>query len=329
MSRGAFDAAQWQTAWLLLAQPNYYHLGLAKRLIKGFRKPGGVAVSSASPDGTITSDLVGKYANRLFQFIPESLTASGNQSWPQIYPSPGFGDIPISLAGRDTELTSVRHPFAGGGCIPRRRRRRLDTWYAQSRRKLDVLHIAEPVARILEILEGGEELIRRDQPMLVLELAAAEEIGALAAYLEQRDYLLLDSALQPVVSGFSHEADLVSSLTETVFLALPKEFIEGNGLVKALWPNDKRLTSHPRWQEAVTAGFTREARNSKVGFAGRPRSNFHYPFNSQLICEGLYPAEGDDDRSWRWLGPKTSARVRLSRPTAGHYRLVIRIIGAA
>lgn len=324
-----FNDDVWSTSCLVLSQKNYHHSGLVQRLVKNAATPSGNAISSAHPNGQMANFLMGRYESRYFQFIPEALTLNGGQSWASTYHSPGFGEIPVSLANRNTDVCADRHPFAGSVGLSRRRNRRLDTYYADSNKRLDFLHIAEPTPRIINILCGGEELIKHNQPILVFEYTLADELISLATYLEQIGYFLFDSTLRVVDVMSSHCVSFGALQTESLFVGLPKTFVEGGRLIKALWPNDKRLAMHHCWQDAIIAGLAREARHGGIRFDARPSMSQHYPFNDKLICEGFYPAEYENEHSWRWLGPKPSASIRLARPSAGCYQLMFGVIGIA
>lgn len=318
--------SHWSMTCLAFAQLHYHHYGLLVRFLGMMTTPTGIAISSAIHERPIVNYLVEQYADRCFQFLPESLANSVNANWTDIYPCVGFGNIPVSLANRDTEASTTQHPFTDGGGVSLNRFRRLDG-FIDSKRQLDVLHIAEPSSRILDILAGSQALISRDQPILIIEVNGLVNIVELARSLEALNYQLLDSLLLPVVDDENHGIPAAVE-TETCFLGLSKTFLQANGLAKAFWPKDAYLTNHQDWQQALVAGFTREARNGGIRFGSYPPTRNHYPFNDQLLCKGFYPTEHDGGHAWRWLGPKPSASVWLPQPRAGHYRLELVVIGA-
>lgn len=320
------DRSHWTTACLIFVQPNYHHHGLLLRFLEAMSTTTGIAISSAIHELPIVNFLVAHYTDRLFQFPPESLVESIATEWAKVYPCAGFGDIPVSLSNRDTEASAIQHPFTGDCGISRSRFRRLDS-LVDSKRYVDILHIAEPASRILDILAGSQTIISRDQPALIFEVNGLGNIAELARSLETQNYLLLDSSLLPVVADENHGIHAAVE-TETCFLGLSKAFLQENGLAKALWPNYMHLAKHQDWQRALIAGFSREVRNGGIRFGSHSPTRYRYPFNEQLLCKGFYPTEHQDQIDWRWLGPKPSASVWLPKPRAGSYRLELIIIGA-
>ncbi|MDV6344901.1 hypothetical protein [Nitrosomonas sp. Is37] len=318
--------SHWNMACLVFAQPNYHHLGLLFRFLEIIATPTGIAICSAINDNPIENYLAENYANRCFQFPPESQVNSVAAEWTNIYPCAGFGDVPVVLANRDTEASTIESPFRGNRSAARVRFRRLDGLVG-SERHVDIIHIAEPASRALDILEGSQAIILRDQPVMVIEINGLSNIVELARGLEALNFMLLDSLLLPVVDVESCNIH-ASVETETYFLGMPKMFLEENGLTKAFWPKDIYLAKHKDWQQALFSGFIREIRNGGIRFGFQPQTRYHYPFNDQLLCKGFYPAEYQEGHVWRWLGPKPSASIWIPKPLAGTYRFELVVIGA-
>lgn len=318
--------SHWNLACLVFTQPNYHHHGLLIRLLEIIATPTGIAISSAIHDSSIVNYLIDNYAERCFQFLPKSQVNSVAAMWTNVYPCAGFGDIPVLLGNRDTEVLTIQSPFSGNCGVTRGRFRRLDG-FVGSERRVNIIHIAESTSRILDILEGSQDIISRDQPILVFEVSGSSNIVELARGLEALNFMLLDSLLLPVVDV--ENCDIYASVeTETCFLGMPKMFLEENGLTKAFWPKDAYLAKHKDWQRALLSGFIREIRNGGMRFGSQPQTRYHYPFNDQLLCKGFYPAEYQGEHVWRWLGPKPSATVWIPKPQAGTYRLELVVIGA-
>ena len=318
--------SHWAMTCLIFSQANYTHMGLCFRFLKSITSSTGIAISSAIHTSLIPEYLVEHFGNRCFQFLPESLANTVKADWQNIYLYPGFGDIPVSIANRDTYVLSSQHPFSGCHITSQRRIRKLDD-FIDSNRRVEILHIAEPVFRVLDILAGSQVLISRDQPALLIEVNASGNIADLALYLEKLNYVLLDSSLQPVLNDQNQNIHATTE-TETFFLGLSNTFLQLNGLPRAFWPKNIQLANHNDWQRALIAGFTKEARSGGIQFGKSLPVKHHYKFNDQLLCQGFYTTEQDNGHEWRWLGPKPSASIWFAKPQPGRYSLKLSVIGA-
>lgn len=319
------DRAQWALTCLAFAQHDYHQHGLLFRLLHSKLRSTGIAISSAIQGGVVSKYLIENLTTRCFQFVPESMSTSLGTRWTDIYPYAGFDEIPISLSNRDTEVSTVRHPFMGTNWQGMRRFRRLDSFYGGSKRPIDFLHIGEPISRVIDILIGGKALLARDQPLLIIETQESNNIFDLVGTLKNFNYMLFDSSLQVISDCQNHSVNFTAE-TETCFLALSKSFVEQNGLIKSFWPKDIHLANRRDWQQALVIGLTREARRGGIRFVPPSPARRRYSIGKGLRCEGFYPTEYQGEQEWRWLGPRPSASIFLPTPSVGVYKLALYVL---
>lgn len=308
---------------LILSQPGYHHRGLVQRFITQVLKAGGAAVSSAPENNILGKRLEIDYGPRLFQFSPKSIERHSRKISQFTYKYPAFDTIPTSLSFRDTDIKSECHPFVSAMHFQKHRNRRLDAYFIHP---LDLIHVAEPLSRALEILAGAESLIQKNQPTLIIECLAQDNLNLLESKLSQLNYLLLDSNFQQVETTAKGDNCWHPAQTETLFVGLPRKFVEGGGLTATLWPYSNVHKSMRTWRQQLADQFLLEARNGGIQFSHKANTHIRYKFDEQIVCEGLYPPERSENTVWRWLGPRPSAKIRLPRPAAGHYKLEFAIL---
>lgn len=308
---------------LILSQPGYHHRGLVLRFITQTLKSGGTAVSSAPENNILGKRLEINYGPRLFQFSPISIARHINKGYQFTYKYPAFDTIPTSLSLRDTDIKLECHPFGSTMHFQKHRNRRLDSCHTHP---LDLLHVAEPPSRVLEILAGAESLIKKNQPALIIECLTQDHLNLLESKLSHLNYLLLDSNFQHVETTAKEDDCWYPAQTETLFIGLPRKFVESGGLAVTLWPYLKGQKSTRTWKQQLSDQLLLEARNGGVQFSEKPNTYIRYKFDEQIVCEGLYPPERSENTVWRWLGPRPSAKIQLPRPTAGHYKLELAIL---
>ena len=47
-----------------------------------------------------------------------------------------------------------------------------------------------------------------------------------------------------------------------------------------------------------------------------------------ICCNDCYPMESNDEKSWRWLGPRARSRLGVSCPLPGNYSFTVNAIGS-
>lgn len=306
----------WALSCLAYGQKNFHHWGLILRLVLGYQSQSGIAITSSAANNYFIRKISANYLNRIFEFTSQAIAISRGEK-------ERLGIIETILSDRDTDLIGIASPLDENRVHVKNRK--IDTLFPRSSSRVDLMHIAEPAQRALEVIAGASEILNRDRPLIVLEHYDLADTKLLDEFFCKRNYVLLDSTFAPV--AFEQNKFSSSTSTETYFIAAHHDFFSASGILTCLWPRGNYWSSNYEWQENLLACFSREARNGGIKFVGSISETTIYKFDDTIECEGFYAAEGDERNVWRWLGPRPDAKILLPNQGEGNYCVKLTVSG--
>jgi len=190
---------------------------------------------------------------------------------------------------REVHPSPLWRGFAGETLLRAGKLRRLDTLFgtrASPRAKIDALIICESAARAVEVLRGGEDVLRTHRPALLFRAGSGAAASHLSMLTCQQHYRALanDSCPHPGPDEGS----------EGWILALPDD------------------DTFRRCEEAFHARPSLSpAEHSPAGARPTACSEVTIRLHDELPRWGFYPASDLTDNDWSWVGPRPRCGVVL------------------
>ncbi|GAA0856842.1 hypothetical protein [Aliiglaciecola litoralis] len=235
----------------------------------------------------------------------------------------GYQDV--ILAGDEADLILQAKVQAGFSELahPRVsiRQRTLDSHLA-SAKKIGWLHCAH--AQAAELLQGGEQVLTRDKPIITLTAQALNTAGqSLLNVIEKLDYQLFSSSLNLIsdlndLNTNQHyalaiprsDSATIEKLKTILCFTDPLHYENGTAQRSELI---KRYYMHILNYHSAGKSFLKHCLFS----------DNHVKNLDLTPTRNLYPREGGRDHCWHWTGPEKESSIQLCLPSSGyfHFRL--------
>jgi hypothetical protein len=177
---------------------------------------------------------------------------------------------------------------------------------------------------LLDHLQGAAAVIVSQRPIVTL-YPAGHDRATLLSLFSDFEYTVTDLHLRPILDTGG------TSLPAFGWIAVPNER-EGASISQAEAENEAFDPDFRAGQTAYSEALPRQRRIGSVfglGVDETPNMTYRISASEMICCGDCYPFEADGQRSWRWLGPRSCAKIAVPCPLPGRYSLEVVAIGAS